>query len=158
MAGLCTRCATAIIAAYERNVLGRPLRGGLGGAAQRELTGYQAFLRQERGQMIARSVTEGCRRGVHASADADRPPQYGDEVWIPSEHPDGSWVNGIVNSGYGSRSHPEGRLLVAAPGHAKSSTVAVRLDAYRVQWAWPRDLGRAPNADGRAVLLAELEG
>lgn len=92
------------------------------------------------------------RRLRRANPKPPRPPKYGDEVYIPSEHPDGHWCNGIVNSGWKDGVHADGELLIAAPGHAKSNLVAVRLEAYGVGWAYPEDVGRKPMGTKRAYL------
>ncbi len=86
-----------------------------------------------------------------------RVPKYGDEVMVPSRHPDGHWTNGIVNSG-ASGVHEDGRLLVAAPGHAKSNLVRVRIADYRESWCWPHDVGVQPSGIGNPTRLKDLEG
>lgn len=85
-------------------------------------------------------------------------PKYGDEVMIPSEHPDGHWTNGIVNSGYRGTEHQDGKLLVAALGHAKSNIVIIPLDGYKTAWCWPRDVGVRGSGAGKMVLLDEVQG
>lgn len=86
-----------------------------------------------------------------------RPPNYGDEVYLESMHPDGHWCNGIVNSGYNDTPHANGRLLIAAPGHAKSNLITVSIDSYGEHWLYPEDVGERAGGSKRS-LLRELEG
>jgi hypothetical protein len=86
-----------------------------------------------------------------------REPKYGDEVAVPSQHPDGHWVNGIVNSGHGGQPHRAGQLLIAAPGHRYSNVILVPVDSYGQQWAWPEDKGMTLTGSKRAYI-DELEG
>jgi hypothetical protein len=76
-----------------------------------------------------------------------RVPKYGDEVFVPSHHPDGHWTNGIVNSGLPSgTAHKDGNLLIAAPGHAKSNLVRVSIASYGKHWCWPEDVNSGETA------------
>lgn len=85
-------------------------------------------------------------------------PRYGDAIMIPSEHPDGHWCNGIVNSGLpGGANHSGGRMLVAAPGHAKSNLVLIPVNGYRVHWCYPSDVG-AKGSAAKAQALSDVEG
>lgn len=87
-----------------------------------------------------------------------RTPRYGDEVYVPSHHPDGHWCNGIVNSGLpGGTNHRDGALLIAAPGHAKSNLVSVPVDSYGKYWCWPEDIGKH-RVGVEAVDLDALQG
>jgi hypothetical protein len=86
-----------------------------------------------------------------------RVPTYGDEVIVPSQHPDGHWVNGIVNSGYGGRQRDDGNMLIAAPGHRYSSTLLIPLDSYGEHWLWPEDKGMKPSGV-KLARLDEVEG
>lgn len=86
-----------------------------------------------------------------------RQPKYGDEVYVPSEHPDGHWCNGIVNSGIAGR-HKNDRLLIASPGHAKSNLVTVRIKDYLKHWCYPRDVNAEPSGVPRRTLLEDLQG
>lgn len=86
-----------------------------------------------------------------------RPPKYGDEIYLPSMHPDGHWCNGIVNSGFQGVAHVNNRLLIAAPGHAKSNLVTVSIDAYGEQWIYPEDIGERPHGSKRSTLR-EVQG
>jgi len=86
-----------------------------------------------------------------------RSPKYGDEVFVPSEHPDGHWTNGIVNSGFRGMPHPGGRLLIAAPGHAKSNMISVPIDGYGRWWRYPQDVGEKP-VGAKPTSLDDLQG
>lgn len=86
-----------------------------------------------------------------------RIPKYGDEVFVPSEHLDGHWTNGIVNSGYKGTPHTDGCLLVAALGHAKSTFVSVPVDGYGEHWCWPEDVGAKKSGTKRSTL-ADVQG
>lgn len=85
-------------------------------------------------------------------------PSYGDEVFVASEHPDGHWTNGIVNSGLPSGTdHRDGKLLIAAPGHAKSNIVLVEITSYGTYWCWPEDVN-AKRSGVKKALLDEVQG
>lgn len=86
-----------------------------------------------------------------------RAPKYGDEVFVPSHHPDGHWCNGIVNSG-AAGAHDGGKLLVAAPGHAKANLVSVSIDAYGKQWCYPEDVGATQSGQPKRASLDDLQG
>jgi hypothetical protein len=84
-----------------------------------------------------------------------RVPKYGDEVFVPSHHPDGHWTNGIVNSGLPSgTAHKDGNLLIAAPGHAKSNLVRVSIASYGKHWCWPEDVNATPTTAPISILIA----
>lgn len=78
-------------------------------------------------------------------------PNTGDEIFIPTEHPDGHWCNGIVNG-----MTPK-YFLVAAPDHAKATLVAVTRRGYMVDWCWPADVGKK-GVGAKPVSLEEIEG
>lgn len=85
-------------------------------------------------------------------------PRYGDEIMIPSEHPDGHWCNGIVNSGLPSgRDHDDGKMLVVATDHAKSNLVLIPVNGYRKDWCWPADVGVMPSGV-KVAALSDIEG
>lgn len=86
-----------------------------------------------------------------------RQPKYGDDVFVPSQHPDGHWCNGVVNSGIAG-SHEEGKLLIASTGHAKANLVSVRITSYMEHWCYPEDLNATPSGAPRRALLNDLQG
>lgn len=85
-----------------------------------------------------------------------RPPVYGDEVMIPSRHPDGHWCNGIVNAWIPPKHDlSAGELLIAAPGHAKSNTVIVEVRGYGKHWRYSTD---DEKRGAKPVALSDLVG
>lgn len=103
-------------------------------------------------------MSKRLRRGMKRRSRGPVMPQYGDEVFIPSEHPDGHWTNGIVNSGLpGGRDHARGELLVACPGHRFSNLVVVPLTGYLTSWCWPEDVGARPTG-AKAARLEDVQG
>lgn len=82
-----------------------------------------------------------------------RKPQFGDEVFIPSEHDDGHWVNGIVNSG----EKPDGNMIVVATGHRYSNLVLVPVAPYLTAWCWPEDIDIRPKG-ARVSTLEDVQG
>lgn len=91
------------------------------------------------------------------TAETNRVPKYGDEVYVPSLHPDGHWTNGIVNSGYAGAPHRDDMLLIAAPGHAKSNIVLAPIADYGKHWCWPEDVKRTAVGAKRANM-EDLQG
>lgn len=69
-----------------------------------------------------------------------RPPQYGDEIFIPDGY--GTWINGIVNA-----VGEELLVGVVAGAHASGSQlISVQTAEYFTAWAWPEDMpGQVEN-------------
>ena len=82
---------------------------------------------------------------------AKRVPKYGDEVFVPSGHEDGSWANGIVNS------VRDGQMLVACTGHRHSNLVLARVAEHGADWCWPEDVGATPSGS-KPSPMEEVEG
>ncbi len=77
----------------------------------------------------------------------NREPQIGDEIFVPSEHDDGHWTNGIINA-----IERNGILLVACPGHRYSNLVLVQSDKYLAAWCWPDDVGKVGTGTKPSTL------
>jgi hypothetical protein len=74
---------------------------------------------------------------------SSKTPRYGDEVCVPSRHADGHWTNGHVNAAR------NGRLVIAAPGHAKASVITAPIGGHGLHWRWPHEVAMPTTAPRR---------